>query len=299
MEEITKLLLDNNSITVLTTAMTMAVLSYVILKYLNDSKRKEKLMAELINDNVKIVEKRNKGLENLIKKSVSEEEKQEQLINLYQQEINNKINEIRKTIKEEKQIKSDPEKHRYNQLVTNFENVRNRLLAEVESLSRRANLNLTIGIISSIIAIGFLFYSGWYTKIEYNEKWFNFVTFFIPKFSLLVFLGTFSFYFLNLYKSNLGVIQNYQNELNNVDFKIISMTSLLLSQHQDKELHLKELISGISNTEWNKVLKANETTVELEKLKQFNSFDKEMAFKLWTMNQFFKEDKPNNTETKK
>lgn len=161
---------------------------------------------------------------------------------------------------------------------------------EISSLSKRANLNLTVGILASIIAIGFLFYSGVYTNLNFEGKWFNFITFFIPKLSLLLFLGTFSFYFLNLYKSNLGVIQSYQNELTNVDFKIISIITIILSEDANKESNLKELISQISLSQWNGVLKNGETTAELQKIKENNSFDKDLVFKLWTMNQLFQKE---------
>ena len=299
MEELLKEAFGNSSISIVILTLTMSTVSYLLLKYLNAEKSQKFIIRELENQKANLENsKKAKALEGIIKSAITEEEKQKYLISLFQGEINKKVEEIKSLVNAEKEIENHPEKFRYDQLIENFKTVRNRLFSEIDSLSRRANLNLTIGIISSIIAIGFLFYSGWYSKIDYGEKWFNFVTYFIPKFSLLVFLGTFSFYFLNLYKSNLGVIQNYQNELNNVDFKIISLTSILLSSHQDKEIHLKELISEVSKSDWNKVLKQDETTVELEKLKEFNTFDKDMAFKLWAMNQIFQDSSSNKTTEK-
>lgn len=291
------LLSKSNTIQVLTVTITLAILSKTILNYLNDTKQTLEKSKEL-RGKIDVL-KQKKGLEEVIKSAISNEDKQKELLDLFENEINSKITELEKVIEVKNELINNPEKHREKQLIENFEKIRTRLTNEIESLSRRANLNLTIGISSSTLAIGFLFYSGWYLQIEYNEKWFNFITFFIPKFSLLVFLGTFSFYFLNLYKSNLNVIQNYQNELNNVDFKIISIISLLLSSHKEKEIHLKELITNISNVEWNRVLKKDETTVELQKLQETNSFDKDMAFKLWTLNQIFNDAKPNDTKSKK
>ncbi len=294
MNDLLKTLIETNSIQILFTTIAGAAIASILLRYLNDTRRSLERIKEQKNKIESI--KSSKSLEGLIKNSISDEAKQKELINLYKIELDNKIAKIEDSFQKQSELLNNPDKYRYDQLIENFNSIRERLLSEINSLSRRANLNLTIGIISSLLAIGFLFYSGWYSNIEYNNKWFNFITYFIPKFSLLVFLGTFSFYFLNLYKSNLGVIQNYQSELNNVDFKILSIVTILLGSHKEKEIHLKELITNISNSQWNRVLKKDETTVELQKLKEVNSFDKDMAFKLWTMNQLFSDSKTNNTK---
>ncbi|WP_375587497.1 hypothetical protein [Flagellimonas aurea] len=289
----------NDSITTILIGTGLAAMSSVILRYLNSSKEFSKIFKKEIEDlKEKQVElndlKKRKSLENLIKTSITDKEKEAYLLQLYENQINKRIQEIDDKLKQEYENINNPETYRLNELKNNFNLIRKRLLNEIASLSKRANLNLTVGILSSIIAIGFLFYSGVYTNLDFDEKWFNFITYFIPKLSLLLFLGTFSFYFLNLYKSNLGVIQSYQSELNSVDFKIVSIVTIILSADENRESNLKELISQISLSQWNGVLKSGETTVELQKMKESNSFDKELLFKLWTMNQLFqKEDKKN------
>lgn len=294
MIDLLKEILENNFLPSLLTIITVAFTTSTILKYLNSS-RDSILSKKIKKEQDEIVEnKKRKSIENLIKSSVNDEEKQEYLLKLFRAEIENKIKLIDKKLENDHKNKSEPEFFRYNQLIENFNNIRKRLLNELSSLTKRANLNLTIGIVSSIIAMAFLFYSGIYSTIDYEEKWFNFITYYIPKLSLLIFLGTFSFYFLNLYKSNLNVIQNYQNDLNDVEFKIISITTSILSSDENKEAHLNELVKTLAINQWNRVLKNGESTVELQKLKENNYFDKDVIFKLWTMNQMFNKDNKEN-----
>ncbi|GAA4239863.1 hypothetical protein [Winogradskyella damuponensis] len=298
MNEILESLVDNKAFTIIALTSVLVATSSIILRYLNSTKQQySDLLEKLKNQREESSEsKKRKSIENLIKTSVTDEEKQKYLIDIFRKEINSTVSELDKKLKEEYENKNDPENFRLSQLTENFNQVRKRLLNELSSLSRRANLNLTIGIISSTIAIAFLFYSGIYSSANYEGKWFNFITYFIPKLSLLLFLGTFSFYFLNLYKSNLGVIQNYQSDLNDVDFKIIAITTTLLSGHTDKEIHLNELVKNVSNSQWNKILKNGESTVELQKLKENNYFDKDIVFKLWTMSQLFSKDSEKKNE---
>lgn len=295
MSDFLKEIFENNFLPSLLSVIAVAITTSTILKYLNSSKEYSRLFKKIKKEQEENVEnKKRKSIENLIKSAVSDEEKQEYLLKLFRTEINNKINLIDEKLENDYKNKSEPEFFRYNQLIENFDNIRKRLLNELSSLTKRANLNLTIGIVSSIIAMAFLFYSGIYTTIDYEEKWFNFITYYIPKLSLLIFLGTFSFYFLNLYKSNLSVIQNYQNDLNDVEFKIISITTSILSSDENKEAHLNELVKTLAINQWNRILKDGESTVELQKLKENNYFDKEVILKLWTMNQMFNKDNNEN-----
>jgi len=270
-------------ITIITASISIGIVVITLLNYLN-RETKSVLEKAIERIRVKAIENKKNTVEDVIKKSVKEEKQQKQILEIVKTKITSEVSDIKIQLEKEFSKENDPKHYRYNQLCENFENVRNRLKKEIDSLSRRANLNLTIGITASIIAIGFLFYSGWFMTPTFEEKWFKFFVFYLPKLSLLVFLGTFSFYFLNLYKSNLAVIQNYQSELNDVDFKIISLTSLLLSDSENKDENLKQLIlANIANKDWNKILKKDETTVEIEKIKVNNEFDNNMIAKVWNI----------------
>jgi len=281
MEEV----LSNFSETITFIPLLLAIVSITValLSYLNrETKSKLEKIIEKVGE--KAIANKAKTVEDIINKSIKEEKQRKSILEVIERKITTQVSQIKSQLEKEFTTANDPKFYQYNQLCINFDNVRNRLKKEIDSLSRRANLNLTIGIVASIIAICFLFYSGWFMTPKFEEKWFNFFVFYLPKFSLLVFLGTFSFYFLNLYKSNLAVIQNYQSELNDVDFKIISLTSLLLSESENKDENLKQLIlANISNKDWNKVLKKDETTVEIEKIKVNNEFDNNVISKVWNI----------------
>jgi hypothetical protein len=183
---------------------------------------------------------------------------------------------------------------RYSQVIENTKDIRERIKKEINNLSRRANLNLAIGIFAAMIAIVFLLYNGWFRESDFHEKWFNFLTFYLPKLSLLLFLGTFSFYFLNLYKSNLGVIQYYQNELNDIDFKIIALTTILLSENNTKSL--EKISDYFAKMNWNKIMSKEQTNIELERRRYDQDIDKEYINKIWGLKEFFNQKEENKDE---
>lgn len=67
-----------------------------------------------------------------------------------------------------------------------------------------------------------------------------------------------------MYKSSLGEIKHYQNELTNVEIKILSLRTALLSDDED---NLKYILVELLKTERNYILKKDETTIDIEKHK--------------------------------
>lgn len=92
----------------------------------------------------------------------------------------------------------------------------------------------------------------------------DFLVYLTPRLSLAVFIEIFSFFFLRLYKRNLEDVKYFHNERTNIDSKIIALkASILLG----KEELIMEIIKGFSTVERNFILKKDETTISLERVR--------------------------------
>jgi hypothetical protein len=178
-------------------------------------------------------------------------------------------NEFLKSLDEKYSLKAVDEA-RYKELLQNFEQTRARVMREIDGLSRRANLNLVIGTITTIIAVGVLFTTVYDKVISMTDPAAT-LAYFIPKVSTVIFIEIFSFFFLKLYRSNLGDVKYYQNEMTNIEFKILSLKSALITNDKDTS---KQIILELSKIERNFILQKGETTVEIETAKNQNKFDK-------------------------
>lgn len=116
-----------------------------------------------------------------------------------------------------------------SQIRKGFEITSLRLRQEIAALSRRSNVNLVIGVLTTVVAVGMLAYLVWGSTVSFTNLP-NLLSHFIPRISVAVFIEIFSFFFLKLYKSNLEEIKYFQNELTNVEMKVIALEASLLSQ---------------------------------------------------------------------
>jgi hypothetical protein len=104
-----------------------------------------------------------------------------------------------------------------------------RLQRELAALTRRGNVNLVLGIVSTTIGIWFLFRfvtelgpipaaaSPWhYQPVR-------------AALSFVIIIEVFAYFFLALYKSSLAEIKFFQNEITNVEAKTIALSSALSS----------------------------------------------------------------------
>lgn len=164
-----------------------------------------------------------------------------------------------------------------DRLTDSFRRVVNRLEREISDLRLRSNVNLVLG----MAITGGGLYLLWSTVAmldssdllkalasegsESNAQFFkNFLLPLIPRISLVIFIEIFAYFFLRLYKNGLSEIKYFQNELTNIESKMISAEFSYLSQNQES---LKYALDALSRTERNFVLEKNQTTVELEKAK--------------------------------
>lgn len=89
---------------------------------------------------------------------------------------------------------------------------RGRLREEIRNLTKRGNLNLTSGVLLTLIAIGVLVYLVTRPHGDFN-KTADVLAFYIPRVTTIALLETFAYFFLRLYRSSLEEIKYYQNEL--------------------------------------------------------------------------------------
>jgi hypothetical protein len=151
-----------------------------------------------------------------------------------------------------------------------------RISEEIRKLNLRANLSLTIGMIISLGGIyilaqsieifsssSFLTYSdesGKVLKKGIDEILIQMM----PRLSFVFIIELFAYFFLRLYKTGLEEIKYFQNELTNIESKLVAVEVSYITKNEES---MKIAIDTLVQTERNFVLKKGETTVELEKAK--------------------------------
>lgn len=93
-----------------------------------------------------------------------------------------------------------------------FQETAARLLIEIGSLTRRGNLNLVIGVVTTGFAVGLLVYMVLDASSSF-ETWTALLSHYIPRITTVAFIEVFAFFFLRLYRNSLAEIKYYQNEL--------------------------------------------------------------------------------------
>ena len=132
-----------------------------------------------------------------------------------------------------------------------------RILSEIESLKTRGNLNLTIGIMATIIGIimlgAFVFTSN-YRDITLDK----FVVHFVPRLSLVIFVQIFAFFFLKLYRNNMEEIKYFHNELTSIESR---MSAVGLAKNANSSDGMMKVITGLSAIDRNSIQRG-ESVVE-------------------------------------
>lgn len=109
-----------------------------------------------------------------------------------------------------------------------FSVAKQRLSKEIESLTRRNNLSLTIGATTTALAVGLLAYLVLGSTEQKFTNLPDLLAHFIPRVSIAAFIEVFSFFFLRLYRSGIQEIKYFQNELTNIDMRVVALESAFL-----------------------------------------------------------------------
>lgn len=175
----------------------------------------------------------------------------------------------------------------FERLTDSSKHIIMRLRREITDLRLRSNINLLIGM--SITAGGL--YLLWDTISmvdasqllkqlasegnESNAKFIKNLTLpIIPRFSLVIFIEIFAYFFLRLYKNGLSEIKYFQNELTNLESKLVAVEFSYITNNEEG---LKASIEALSKTERNFVLEKGQTTVELERAKSDSELTKNLV----------------------
>lgn len=109
-----------------------------------------------------------------------------------------------------------------------FSSARERLYIEIKSLTRRNNVNLTIGAATTAIAVSLLAYLVLGSTEQKFSNLPDLLAHFIPRVSVAAFIEVFSFFFLRLYRAGIQEIKYFQNELTNIDMRVVALESTFL-----------------------------------------------------------------------
>jgi hypothetical protein len=140
----------------------------------------------------------------------------------------------------------------------------NRLNTEIQKLYIRANINLLIGMAITMFGLYFLYMTIDSIKISLATSIPDIIISALPRFTLVIFLEIFSYFFLRLYKLGLDEIKYFQNELTNIESKLVAIEVAYITKNEEA---MKDSLNILVQTERNFILKKGETTVELERAK--------------------------------
>jgi hypothetical protein len=142
-----------------------------------------------------------------------------------------------------------------------FRNSTVRIEGAIEHQNRQVILNLSLGIVTILAGLGILTYYVFRPKPLGDDPW-PFTSEFLPRLTLVVFIETFGYFFLRLYKSSLGEIKYFQNEMTNLESRSIALATAMGSL--DKEA-IAEVVMDLSKTERNRILEKGQTIAEPER----------------------------------
>lgn len=154
--------------------------------------------------------------------------------------------------------------NKFKQAASTAENVREisntasdmkmRLRQEVDTLSKRANVNLTFGVMISLVGIVILSYFIYITTTELSNG-LNTMDIFIRfaiRFSLVAFIQIFAYFFLRLYRYSIFETKYFQNEITNIDARFLALQTALFTEDKlllsalAKELTKTPFHNGVS-----------------------------------------------------
>lgn len=143
-----------------------------------------------------------------------------------------------------------------------FLQINSRLESEVRNLAKRGNVNLVLGMATTLSGLVILGYSVFNAPSLSSNL--ELASHFIPRISLVLLIEVFAYFFLKLYKQSLSEIKYFQNEITNIESKFLG---LRISVESNQQECLKEVVKNLVSTERNFVLEKGQTTIELEQLR--------------------------------
>jgi hypothetical protein len=191
--------------------------------------------------------------------AVSEDERNELIENLTERMREEASEEFFSDIKKQAKIGFKHETL-YIRTEKQFVTTTRRLKDELDSLSRRGNLNLIIGILTTVVGF-YLLGVFVFSPVGYSHDIEEFSINFIPRISLVILLEVFAYFFLRLYKTSLSEIKYFQNEITSIEAKYLALKLAHLSQDP---ANIQHVIQQLAKTERNFILEKGQSTVALQ-----------------------------------
>jgi hypothetical protein len=148
---------------------------------------------------------------------------------------------------------------------------------QIGKLSRSATINLLIGLSTTVVAIAVLLNLILDAKDKHFTNFNEMIPYLLPRTVLAIFIETFSFFFLRLYKDNLEDVKYFHNERTNIDSKVIALKTAIA--YGDKEI-IAEAIKSFLAVERNFILKKDETTINIERIRMSSQQEVDLLTKL-------------------
>lgn len=243
----------------------------VMILYLNYSNQRTKTESHDIELKFANIHKKEAELKEQIKKISELEKKVDDIKGLglimtpaERQDI---INNIHKKIFDEstdvflKDLEKKVEQNFIDEILSeNIYRSISRLQGEKDSLFKRGNFNLVIGVLISGLG-GYMAYL-FIQRLPTVGSTIELLSYSFPRISLFVLIALLVFFFLNLYKKSLDDIKYFQNEITNMEAKYLSIQ---LAKSIKNHKLLSTVLEHLSKTERNFILENGQSTIELEK----------------------------------
>lgn len=138
----------------------------------------------------------------------------------------------------------------------------NRMGIQVETLGSRANFTLMWGMLFAAFGIGMIYYSFYLIEpLQVPGSYIDIIKQYMPKFALIFVVELIAFFFLRLYAKAIDELRYVQNEITNVEARLIGVLIAI----SNGGAMLSGAVSALVSTERNFVLEKGQSTIELEK----------------------------------
>lgn len=190
------------------------------------------------------------------------------MLSLFLQFLDKEIKKLENALKIQNDIRqaNTPSNHEHiDTLKKLIEQTTQRINSEIQLERRRSTIYIIFGSVITTIA-GYVLYTSVQHMILTQEMTGDInIQSMIIRFSIVIFIEIFAFYYLRLYSKISDNIKFYQNEMTNVEMKSLCFYALKTEEvtNEAKGAILIEL----SKTERNFVIDKNKTTVDLERSK--------------------------------
>lgn len=245
------------------TSLSVSVVSFLML-YLQTGFKKRPLKHQSTNEvefTTKIQNINNKldNLENRINDSAvnMSKEKENELQELIKSRL---INEASNKLMVDL-VKKANNKMELEHIAVRLNHIIMRLIREIDSLNRRSNLNLALGITITASGLAILSLFVFNGSLKYDNTS-SFLMTFLPRISLVLFIEVFAYFFLSLYKASLSEIKYYQNELTKIETKYTALiTAINLESNEVLSEVLREFSSDTTSSVQTEEVKIQDTKV--------------------------------------